>query len=165
AKPAQEKEESSTLQPSDIGTYSSAPSQPSTASAVPSGQINQTNTTETKAGAGKTGEEFPHKTDTSSSLQQQRDQYLKEKLSVISQIVQKNISYPPIARRMGWEGRVVLIIRLCEDGTLKEVKVAESSGYEVLDKNAMETVRKVAHLFPKPPVEVLVRLPVNYRLE
>ncbi len=100
-----------------------------------------------------------------SSEEEQRQLYLKEKLSVISQIIQKNISYPPIARRMGWEGRVVLSIRLCTDGTVKEIKVLESSGYEVLDRNAVDTVRRVAGLFPKPPVEVVVKVPVNYRLE
>lgn len=100
-----------------------------------------------------------------SSEEEQRQLYLKEKLSVISQIIQKNISYPPIARRMGWEGRVVLSIRLYTDGTVKEIKVLESSGYEVLDRNAVDTVRRVSGLFPKPPVEVIVRLPVNYKLE
>ncbi len=100
-----------------------------------------------------------------SSEEEQRQLYLKEKLSVISQIIQKNISYPPIARRMGWEGRVVLSIKLCTDGTVKEIKVLESSGYEVLDRNAVDTVRRVSGLFPKPPVEVVVKVPVNYRLE
>ena len=84
---------------------------------------------------------------------------------MISQIIQKNISYSPIARRMGWEGRVVLSIKLCTDGTVKEIKILESSGYEVLDRNAVDTVRRVAGLFPKPPVEVVVRVPTNYRLE
>ncbi len=100
-----------------------------------------------------------------SSEEEQKQLYLKEKLSVISQIIQKNISYPPIARRMGWEGRVVLSIRLCTDGTVKDIKVLESSGYEVLDRNAVDTVRRVAGLFPKPPVEVVVKVPVNYKLE
>ena len=100
-----------------------------------------------------------------SSEEEQKQLYLKEKLSVISQIIQKNISYPPIARRMGWEGRVVLSMRLCTDGTVKEIKILESSGYEVLDRNAVDTVRRVAGLFPKPPVEVVVKVPVKYKLE
>lgn len=95
----------------------------------------------------------------------QGEQYLREKLSLISQIVQKSISYPPLARRMGWEGKVVLAIRIGEDGSLKEVKVLESSGYEILDRNAVETVKRVAGLLPKPPVEVVVKLPVRYGLE
>lgn len=101
----------------------------------------------------------------STSAEAQRETYLKEKLFVISQIIQRNIRYPVIAQRMGWEGKVLLAIRLGEDGSLKEVKVLESSGHEVLDKNAVETVKRVANLFPKPPVEVIVKLPVRYELE
>lgn len=125
-------------------------------------QGSQANTLESKTTSEKIEE---NKKPVIAPAQQQKDQYLKEKLSVISQIVQKNISYPLIARRMGWEGRVVLSIRICEDGSVSEIKVLESSGYEVLDKNAVETVKKVAHLFPRPPTDVIVRLPVSYRLE
>ncbi len=123
--------------------------------------VAQTSTNQEGTGRASKAIETSH----TSSEEEQRQLYLKEKLYVISQIIQKNISYPPIARRMGWEGRVVLSIRLCTDGTVKEIKVLESSGYEVLDRNAVDTVRRVAGLFPKPPVEVVVKVPVNYRLE
>jgi len=96
---------------------------------------------------------------------EEKELYLKEKLSIISSIVQRSITYPPIARKMGWEGRVLLSITLREDGSLKDVKVLESSGYQVLDKNAVDTVKRVAHLFPKPPAEVIIKLPINYKLE
>ncbi|ADO44647.1 TonB family protein [Hydrogenobacter thermophilus TK-6] len=91
--------------------------------------------------------------------------YLREKLSVISSIVQKHISYPLIARKMGWEGRVVVCFLLRSDGRVENVHVEKSSGYEILDKSAVSTVQKVSGLFPKPPVDVLVRLPINYKLE
>ncbi len=94
-----------------------------------------------------------------------QEMFLKEKLSVISSIVQRNISYPPLARKMGWEGKVVIYIHLRSDGTLEDVKIEKSSGYELLDRNALETVKRVAHLFPKPPVDVVIRLPVSYKLE
>ncbi|RMH79670.1 MAG: energy transducer TonB [Acidobacteria bacterium] len=94
-----------------------------------------------------------------------REAYIKERLLVISSIVQKNISYPSIARRMGWEGRVVVMIHINKEGSLEGIRVEQSSGYEVLDRNAIETVKRVSYLFPKPPVDVVVKLPVNYRLE
>lgn len=96
---------------------------------------------------------------------EEREAYLREKLSVISSIVQKHISYPLIARKMGWEGRVVVCFLLRSDGRVENVHVEKSSGYEILDKNAVSTVQKVSGLFPKPPVDVLVRLPINYKLE
>ncbi|MFN7066120.1 MAG: energy transducer TonB, partial [Aquificaceae bacterium] len=91
--------------------------------------------------------------------------YLREKLSLISSIVQKHISYPPLARRMGWEGKVVVCFTLTAEGKLKDLHIEKSSGYEFLDKNALDTIKRIADLFPKPTVEVMVRLPVSYKLE
>ena len=96
---------------------------------------------------------------------QSQEIYLREKLSVISSIVQKHITYPPLARRMGWKGRMIVTFTLHPDGRLEELRVEKSSGYELLDKNALDTVKRVAHLFPTPPVEVVVKLPINYELE
>ena len=96
---------------------------------------------------------------------QSQEIYLREKLSVISSIVQKHITYPPLARRMGWMGRVIVSFTLHPDGRLEELRVEKSSGYELLDKNALDTVKRVAHLFPTPPVEVVVKLPINYELK
>ncbi|MGC8852746.1 MAG: energy transducer TonB, partial [Hydrogenobacter sp.] len=95
----------------------------------------------------------------------QKELFLKEKFSVISSLVQKSITYPLLARKMGWEGRVVVCFRLTPDGRLEDLHVLESSGYEILDRSALEAVSRSAHLFPKPPVEVLIKLPVNFRLE
>ncbi len=94
-----------------------------------------------------------------------KNKYLLEKFHIISRIVQKNIRYPFIARRMGWEGRVVLSFILTKKGTIKELKVESSSGYEVLDKNALETVKRCSKYFPVPPVDVKIKLPIVYRLE
>ena len=91
--------------------------------------------------------------------------YLREKLSIISSILQKNASYPPLARRMGWEGKVVIAITIREDKSLENVEVVRSSGYDILDQNAIETVRRSYHLFPKPPVTVRVVVPITYKLE
>ena len=91
--------------------------------------------------------------------------YLREKLSVISSIVQKHIAYPPLAKRMGWMGRVIVCFTLYPDGRFEELRVEKSSGYELLDKNALDTIKRVAHLFPTPPVEVVVKLPINYELK
>ncbi|MCS7278238.1 MAG: energy transducer TonB, partial [Aquificaceae bacterium] len=76
-------------------------------SAVPEDKVRQD-----ARGVGFLGaREETQKTETAlSSLELQRDMFLKEKLFVISHIVQRNITYPPLARKMGWEGKVVLSI-------------------------------------------------------
>ena len=91
--------------------------------------------------------------------------FLRERLSVISNIVQRYINYPPIARRMGWEGKVLVSFVLEPNGDIRDLKVLKSCGYEVLDKEALDAIRRSYKDFPKPPVSVVVKLPINFRLE
>jgi protein TonB len=93
------------------------------------------------------------------------ESFLTERLSAISNIVQRRINYPPIARRMGWEGRVLIGFVLEPNGDIRDLKVLKSCGYEVLDKEALDAIRRSYKDFPKPPVSVVVKLPINFRLE
>lgn len=93
------------------------------------------------------------------------ESFLRERLSVISNIVQRHINYPPIARRMGWEGKVLVSFVLEPNGYIRDLKVLKSSGYEVLDKEALDAIRRSYKDFPKPPVSVMVKLPINFKLE
>jgi len=93
------------------------------------------------------------------------ESFLRERFSVISNIVQRHINYPPIARRMGWEGRVLVSFVLEPNGDIRDLKVLKSCGYEVLDKEALDAIRRGYRDFPKPPVSVVVKLPINFRLE
>jgi len=52
--------------------------------------------------------------------------------------------YPPIARRMGHEGRVLVSFTLNGDGSIGNPVLGKKSGYGELDYAAMETVRKAA---------------------
>lgn len=77
--------------------------------------------------------------------------------------------YPPLARRRGWEGEVVVGIRVEGDGRLSTVDVVSSSGYRVLDAAAIDSIRRMARLqmnsvdwLPEGGVEV--EMPVLYRL-
>lgn len=93
------------------------------------------------------------------------ESFLRERLSVISNIVQRHINYPPIARRMGWEGKVLVSFVLEPNGEIRDLKVIKSCGYEILDKEALEAIRRSYRDFPKPPVSVVVKLPISFRLE
>lgn len=50
-------------------------------------------------------------------------------------------SYPPIARRNGEQGRVVLRVHVTPEGQAETIEVRISSGFERLDRAAVETVR------------------------
>jgi protein TonB len=49
--------------------------------------------------------------------------------------------YPLMARRMGIQGRVVLDVEVLADGLCGRADVAQSSGHDVLDRAALESVR------------------------
>lgn len=50
-------------------------------------------------------------------------------------------AYPMAARRMGWEGRVVLNVEVLATGYCGDASVFQSSGHEVLDNAALRTVK------------------------
>jgi len=89
--------------------------------------------------------------------------YVKAHFIYIKKIIEKNISYPPMARRMGWQGKVQVSFIVCKDGKVTDLHIHESSGHAQLDRNALETVRQVAP-FPSPPVRVKLILPVTYTI-
>jgi protein TonB len=77
--------------------------------------------------------------------------------------IQNAIAYPATARRMGWEGKVVVAFRLLSDGSIRDVRVLQGSGHAALDRGAIDAVRN-ASPFLRSPVEAEVITPVVYRL-
>jgi protein TonB len=76
-------------------------------------------------------------------------------------------SYPEIARRNGWEGRVLVRVEVSAEGRPVSTAIARSSGYGVLDQAALRAVkswrfqpRTVAGL----PAPGSVEVPVNFSL-
>lgn len=88
--------------------------------------------------------------------------------SALSREIAKHINYPGIAKMRGWQGVVEIDFQLDGNGKILSQKIHTSSGFEVLDKQALEMVKKSN--FPTPP-EVLksnafnVTVPVSFRLE
>jgi periplasmic protein TonB len=76
--------------------------------------------------------------------------------------------YPRVARRRNYQGTVLLDVRVSADGTVAEAKVAKSSGYSVLDRSALKSVR---HWLFEParrgnrPIETWVQVPVRFELD
>jgi protein TonB len=65
---------------------------------------------------------------------------------------------------MGWEGKVVVAFMVLSDGSVRDIRVVQGSGYAVLDRGAVEAVRN-ASPFPRPPAEAEIITPVLYRLD
>lgn len=75
--------------------------------------------------------------------------------------------YPAIAKRRNWQGTTILLVNVSKQGEVKQVNIHKSSGYEMLDKSALSSVKRW-HFLPGTengsavPMEVLV--PVHYKL-
>ncbi|MCR4300985.1 MAG: TonB family protein [Sulfuricaulis sp.] len=54
--------------------------------------------------------------------------------------------YPPLARKYGWEGTVLVGLRVESDGHLEKLRVERSSGYAVLDHSALNALYRLGHL-------------------
>ncbi|MFT5209372.1 MAG: protein TonB [Flavobacterium sp.] len=61
-----------------------------------------------------------------------------------------NINYPAEARRKKLYGSLRLMVAVLPDGSLKEIKLLESSGHQVLDDSAIKIVRLASPFAPFP---------------
>jgi periplasmic protein TonB len=77
------------------------------------------------------------------------------------------LKYPPSARMRHQEGVVRLRILVSTDGHVADIAIAQSSGFEVLDKAALEVVRRWRFQPPTrdgQPVEGIGIFPAAFRL-
>lgn len=76
--------------------------------------------------------------------------------------------YPVQAKRMGWEGRVLLRVEVLANGNAGEVSIARSSGHELLDEAALDAVRRWKFVPAKrdgKAVNSSVNVPINFNLK
>lgn len=76
--------------------------------------------------------------------------------------------YPPLARRMGEQGRVLLRVRVAADGLAQEVELKTSSGSARLDHAALDTVKRWRFVPARQgdqSVAAWVVVPISFSLE
>lgn len=76
--------------------------------------------------------------------------------------------YPMVARRMGYNGKVILNVEVLAEGRAGQVLLHQSSGYEILDKSALQTVKtwkfSPAKRFGQPVTQWFL-VPIKFSLE
>ncbi len=76
--------------------------------------------------------------------------------------------YPPISKRMGEQGKVVVRVLIGVDGTAQDAQLKDSSGFDRLDRAAVETARKWRYVPGKRngvPEAMWFNVPINFVLE
>ncbi len=91
--------------------------------------------------------------------------YLKELIRYLNQQARERDLYPPIAKRLKIEGEVIIRVTINEDGTIDEnsIKITDPSGYNVLDKGAIEILKKLQP-YKKPPKKITVEIPIVFQI-
>lgn len=82
--------------------------------------------------------------------------------------VNRQKSYPTLARRMKLEGKVFVELELDAEGKILSARIKRSSGHEVLDKEALKSLLALGKL-PSPPPQIAgaarrLTIPLIYRL-
>lgn len=75
--------------------------------------------------------------------------------------------YPLEARANRMQGRVVVLAVISDTGDLLDATIAQTSGFEVLDRDALDLVRKSCPLTLRESIlqpQVVLRVPVSYHL-
>lgn len=77
--------------------------------------------------------------------------------------------YPARAVENGWQGRVEVRLVIGSNGSTQKASIKTSSGYEILDNEALDMIRKAKPLAPIPPSlrgrEFTVDIPVIFDLQ
>ena len=76
--------------------------------------------------------------------------------------------YPQEARRKGYEGEVILKVEVLSNGRVGQVEVKKSSGYELLDRSALATVKQWKFVPAKKgeaQVPLWVNIPIKFQLQ
>ena len=81
-------------------------------------------------------------------------------------LIDKNKSYPPLSKRLGQTGIVVVAFTLLKDGHIIDVRLLKPSRYERLNFSALEAVKKVVKFKPIPQeigeLKMDIKVPVKF---
>jgi protein TonB len=76
--------------------------------------------------------------------------------------------YPTLAVRQGWQGTVLLRVRVLQSGAVESVEVVRSSGKKVLDDAAIHTVERwvfAPSTRGSSPVDGFATVPIEFKLD
>lgn len=88
-------------------------------------------------------------------------------LGRISRDISRYFYYPPQALRRGWEGTVLVRLRLLPSGKIESVRLSSGSGHSILDRAAIDSVERIRQIAMSDlgvSTTLDLQIPVIYRL-
>lgn len=108
------------------------------------------------------------RTEENNSIRQKKqNKILAQVRSDLIKKLKTNFTYPKLAQRKNWQGKVILSLRITASGEIKNIQLSSSSGYNVLDMAAIASLQQVGKL-PNISLwfnnDINLQLPVIYEL-
>jgi len=95
---------------------------------------------------------------------EEQDRHLR---ACVMDLLARQLTYPAIARRKGWQGVVKLELHIESDGRISDLHIDATSGYALLDEAALQSLQlanvpDAAQWLHGEAIDIIV--PVEYRL-
>ncbi|MDD5157159.1 energy transducer TonB [Sulfurimonas sp.] len=97
---------------------------------------------------------------------EQDDEFMTTNFSSIRDMATKNLYYPNRAQKMGWGGTTEIKMIIDTNGKLLDATINKSSGRELLDNSALESVLSLKdEILPKPKKVTTLILPISFSIK
>jgi TonB family protein len=97
----------------------------------------------------------------SSPNAQQQDFRGNDSYSIIRTLLERAKNYPLLARERGMEGTVLVTFSIDRRGLPQAVKIMKSSGYQILDEEVKQMLKKAS---PLPKFSGEIKIPITFKL-
>lgn len=92
------------------------------------------------------------------------ESYEEENLGKIRSILAERLKYPKNALRLKQQGECIVTFTLEPSREVNQIRITQSSGFDMLDDAAKELIETSSSEFPKPKKSVRISVPISYKL-
>lgn len=92
------------------------------------------------------------------------ENYEEENLGKIRSILAERLKYPKNALRLKQQGECIVTFTLEPSREVNQIRITQSSGFDMLDDAAKELIETSTSEFPKPKKSVRISVPILYKL-
>ena len=90
-------------------------------------------------------------------------EYIDENIKKIFKLLSENLYYPRSARKRNIQDNVMVKFKLSTSAEVYGIEVTSSKS-EILSRAAIRTIENLSGKFPSPPEELILHVPITYKL-